>query len=104
MVSWLTEIVWRALEPWITDAGLPPVIEGDSFTPQTPLADGMPHPADQRYPSHEGVMRLLHVVGGAENLFAAYFLGEVEKITGPVSVWQVNAYLEENPLPAGVSV
>jgi hypothetical protein len=59
----------------------------------------VPHLAYDRYGSMAEVMRLLHVVGSARNVFAAFFLGEVEKVTGPVSLAVLGT--PRAPVPAG---
>jgi hypothetical protein len=60
--------------------------------------DPMPRLAWDRYASMAEVMRLLHVVGSARNLFAAFFLGDVEQVTGPVSLAVMGS--PRAPLPA----
>src|SRR5260370_27467454 len=45
------------------------------------------------------VMRLLHVAGSARNVLAVFFLGEVDKVTGPVSLAVLGT--PGAPLPAG---
>jgi hypothetical protein len=52
-----------------------------------------------RYASMAEVMRLLHVAGSARNVLAAFFLGEVDKVIGPVSVVVMGTPGEA--LPAG---
>jgi hypothetical protein len=44
------------------------------------------------------VIKLLHVVGDVRNLYAAFFLGQVEKITGPISAALLGS--PERPLRA----
>ena len=40
----------------------------------------------KNYPSMAEAVRLIHVVGGVQNLYAAFFFGDVEKIAGPISL------------------
>ncbi len=58
-----------------------PIFDADRAPP-----NWMSHPGERRYASIADVMRLLHVVGDVRNLYAAFFLGDVEKITGPISL------------------
>jgi hypothetical protein len=86
LVSLLTEIVWSDILPLVDDPALRDVIEGE-YASQPPLPPNwMPHPGERRYASMAEVMRLLSVVGNVRNLYAAFFLGDVEKITGPISL------------------
>ena len=83
VVSLLTEIVWSEVESRTGAEDVRALIEGE-YAAGPPLPpDRMPHPAQDRYPSHAEAMRLLDVIGSVENLFAAFFLGDVEKIAGP---------------------
>jgi hypothetical protein len=73
----LTEIVWSG-----PDAAI-----GGGYGLEPSLGAGrVPDLAWDRYVSMAEVMRLLHVAGSARNVFAAFFLGEVEYGTGPVSL------------------
>ena len=93
----LTEIVWSGVP--VADPAVRSVVERE-YASEPPLQPGeMPHPRDDRYASLAEVMRLLHVVGDVRNLYAAFFLGDVEKITGPVSVAVMGS--PSAPLPAG---
>jgi hypothetical protein len=83
--SFLQDMVWLGVAPRVRDPGLRRLIEGE-YASEPPLApDEMPSiVAEQRYPSYAEVMKLLHVTGSPLSLYAAFFLGDVEKITGPV--------------------
>jgi hypothetical protein len=99
VVSLLTEVVWSGVLPTAGDLDVRRVIEGE-YASQPALALGrLPHPADRRYASMAEVMRLLHVVGNIRNLYAAFFLGEVELITGPISLAVMGS--PRAPLSAG---
>ena len=97
VVSLLTEVVWSgtSYQDWSHRAE----VEGDYARSQAALPpEQMPHPSGQRYPSMTEVMRLLHLLGGdVRRLYAAFFLGQVEKILGPVSVAVVGS--PQAPLP-----
>jgi hypothetical protein len=80
VVSLLTEVVWSGVQRRAGEQAVREVIEGE-YAAGEPLAV-LPHPADYRYPSMAEVMRLIHVVGSVQNLYAAFFLGDVEGITG----------------------
>ena len=90
VVSLLSEIVWSGVWRWAGWPALRAVIEGfnveDEHAPPALPLTAMPHPALDRYPSMAEVMRLIHMVGSVQNLYAAFFLGDVEQITGPLSV------------------
>ena len=99
VVSLLTEIAWRGIAPRAGDAEVRGVVEGE-YAIHPPLPpDRMPHPAISRYPSMAEVMRLVHVVGDIRNLYAAFFLGEVEQITGPIGLAVMGS--PRAPLAAG---
>ena len=86
VVSLLTEIVWSGVSLRVGEPGLRQVIEG-AYASEPPLDPAaMPSIARQRHASYAEVMKLLHVVGSVRNLYAAFFLGDVEKITGPVGL------------------
>ena len=84
VVSLLTETVWSAVLPLVKDPALRGVIEG-MYATLKPLAQ-VPDLSHRRYRSYNDVMRLLRIVGNVENLYAAFFLGQVEKISGPIAV------------------
>ena len=97
VVSLLTEIVWSGV-PFL-DPVVRARVEG-RYASEPPLRpDQVPHPASRRYASMAEVMRLVHLVGDVRNLYAAFFLGDLEKITGPVSVVVMGS--PQAPLPAG---
>jgi hypothetical protein len=97
----LTGIVWSDVLSRVSDPALRAVIEG-GYASEPPLRPGqMPHIAGRRYPSMAEVRWLLHAAGDARNLYAAFFLGEVEKIAGPVSLALMGS--PSAPLPVAVS-
>jgi hypothetical protein len=77
--SLLQDLVWLGVDP--REPGLRLLIEG-KYASEPPLSTAeMPSMAEeQRYASYADVMKLLHVVGNPLNLYAAFFLGDVEKI------------------------
>ena len=77
--SLLTEIVWDAIEPRVGDRVLREQIEGPTIAAQPPIR--VPHPSQARYPSYTEALRLSDLVGIA-NVYAAYFLGLVDRIGG----------------------
>jgi hypothetical protein len=97
VVSLLTEIVWSGVLPRVSGpaphAGIGYAVEPSSRAGQVA---GL---ACDRYASMAEVVRLLHVAGGARNVFAAFFLGEVDEVIGTVSVAVMGTPGE--PLPAG---
>lgn len=73
--SVLDEIVWAHVLPRTSDPGLRKVVEGDALAAK-------PHrepPYPGRYQSHDEALRLVRLVG-IENVYAAYFLGLVDRI------------------------
>lgn len=81
--SFLDEVVWRNVEPRVNDPDLRKKIEGPANAALPPLTVA---PARRRrYPSYTQALKLVDVVG-VRNLYAAYFLGDVEKIGGPKKV------------------
>ena len=97
VVCLLSEIVWSRVWPRAGDAAVRRVIEGrHADRPPLPLTE-LPRPG--RYASMTEVVRLLQVVGRVENLYAAFFLGEVEKLTGPISLAVMGS--PRAPLSAG---
>ena len=82
VVCLLTEIVWSGVWPW--DPALREAVEGEYATePPLPM-HLMPHPfIDHRYESIAQVKQLLALLGDVRNLYAAFFLGEVEMIGWP---------------------
>ena len=76
--SLLDEIVWSAVAPHVTDQKLRDEVEGPAYSSLPPIAV---QPASRRrYKSYEQGVKLVNVVG-IRNLYAAYFLGDVTKIT-----------------------
>jgi Domain of unknown function (DUF4157) len=79
--SLITDIVWTGIEPRLkTDMKLRQKIEGtEDAKKKEPLTD-IKRPT--RYPSFNEVLRLVSLVG-IDNVYAAYFLGLVDRIGGP---------------------
>jgi Domain of unknown function (DUF4157) len=77
--SLLTEIVWDAIEPRVGDQALREQIEGPTNAAEPAIR--VPHPAQRRYPSYTEALRLVDLVG-IQALYAAYFLGLVDRIGG----------------------
>jgi hypothetical protein len=78
--SLLTEIVWTAIEGRVTDPALRQAVEGPANAALPPIA--VPHASQARYPSYTEALRLSDLAG-IQNLYAAYFLGLVDRIGGP---------------------
>jgi hypothetical protein len=97
VVTLLTEVVWSGLQRLVGEQAVREVIEGE-YAAGEPLV-ALPNPADYRYASMAEVMRLIHVVGSVQNLYAAFFLGDVEGITGPIGLAVMGS--PRAPLPAG---
>lgn len=75
----LSETVWADVAPRVTDPGLRLAVEGQRYAALPPLPH-VPHPEFvRRYPAYAEAVRLTQLVGIA-NIYAAYFLGDVEKI------------------------
>jgi len=78
--SLLTEVVWDAVEPKVADDDLRQAVEGPEAS--KPPLKSIPHPGiTQRYRSYAEALALVDKVG-IQNLFAAYFLGLVDRIGG----------------------
>ncbi len=97
VVSLLTEVVWSGVWPRAGQQAVRDLIEGE-YANSKPLK-ALPHPVMYRYASMAEVMRLIHVVGSVQNLYAAFFLGDVEKITGPIGLAVMGS--PRAPLSAG---
>jgi len=78
--SLLTEIVWDAIEPRVGDRALREQIEGPANAALAPVR--VPHASQRRYPSYTEALRLADLVG-IQGIYAAYFLGLVDRIGGP---------------------
>ncbi len=98
VVSLLTEIVWSGVLPRVSGPA-PGAAAVECVIEPSVRAGQVPGLAYDRYEAMAEVMRLLHVVGSARNVFAAFFLGEVEHGTGPVSLAVMGT--PGAPLPAG---
>ena len=80
VVSLLTKVVWHHASRYTSDPATRAMVEGE-YGSLDPL-EVYPDPAEKDYKSIHEVMRLVYVVG-VENLFAAFFSGLVDRITGP---------------------
>ncbi len=80
--SLLDEIVWENVEPRVKTTQLRTKVEGPTIAAKPPIE--VPHPSQRRYPSYTQALKLVDLVG-IENLYAAYFLGLVDRIGGPAS-------------------
>jgi hypothetical protein len=98
VVGLLTEIVWSGVLPRVSGPE-PGAAAGECVIEPSVRAGHVAGLAYDRYASMAEVIRLLHVVGRARNVFAAFLLGEVDKVTGPVSLAVMGA--PGAPLPAG---
>jgi hypothetical protein len=78
--SVLTETVWSGIEPRVGDLALRERIEGPTNASLPPVH--VPHASQRRYPSFTEALRLIDLAG-VQNLYAAYFLGLVDRIGGP---------------------
>lgn len=79
--SLLTETVWSGIEPRVADPALRQPVEGPMIAALPPIS--VPHPGlTQRYPSYTEALHLVDLVGIA-SVYAAYFLGLVDRIGGP---------------------
>lgn len=76
----LSETVWESVEPRVTDSALRTGVEG-ATNAALPAID-VPHPSMRRYPSYTEALHLVDLTG-ITNLYAAYFLGLVDRIGGP---------------------
>jgi hypothetical protein len=76
----LSEIVWEHVQPRVGDATLRQQVEGPTYA-ALPAID-VPHPSMRRYPSYTEALRLADLVG-IHAVYAAYFLGLVDRIGGP---------------------
>ena len=80
--SLLTEVVWDAIEPRVGTQELRERVEGVTNAAQPAIR--VPHPSRRRYASYTEALRLADLVG-IRNLYAAYFLGLVDRIGGPAA-------------------
>lgn len=80
--SLLTETVWSAIEPRVGDKALREKVEGPANAALAPV--NVPHASQRRYPSFTEALKLVDLVG-IRNLYAAYFLGLVDRIGGPTA-------------------
>jgi len=99
VVSLLTEIVWSEVLPRVSGPGSRAAVEGGCAGGPALRPDQMRPAVYDRYASMAELMRLLHVLGSARNVFAVFFLGDVEEVTGPVSLAVLGS--PGAPMPAG---
>jgi hypothetical protein len=99
VVGLLTEIVWSDVLPRVSGPAPGAAVGGGYGLEPSAGAGRVPGLVWDRYASMAEVMRLLHVAGSARNVFAAFFLGEVEYGTGPVSLAVMGS--PAAPVPAG---
>jgi hypothetical protein len=78
--SLLTETVWSAVEARVTDPALRRRVEG-AANAALPAVQ-VPHASQRRYDSFTEALHLAELVG-IRNVYAAYFLGLVDRIGGP---------------------
>ena len=75
--SLLTEIVWSNIEPRVDDPNLRKKVEGALYTEKNWIK--VRHASQRRYGSYSQAIKLVNIVG-IRNLYAAYFMGETDKI------------------------
>jgi hypothetical protein len=81
--SLLDEIVWAHARPRARLDDVRRKVEPDAVKKKLPFDEKLlPDMHSERYASYDRALKLVHVVG-IHNLYAAYFLGEVEAIGGP---------------------
>lgn len=73
----LDEVVWARVVPRVKDPGLRKTVEGDKNAKLPPVDVSPPG----RYDSYPEAFRLVGLVG-IQNVYAAYFLGKVDRISG----------------------
>jgi hypothetical protein len=78
--SLLTETVWSGIEPRVGDKALREKVEGPANAALPAVR--VPHASQRRYPSFTEALKLADLVG-IRNVYAAYFLGLVDRIGGP---------------------
>jgi hypothetical protein len=77
--SLLDEIVWSAVAPHVNEPALRADVEGPVYSQQPPITV---RPASRnRYPSYTLAVKLVSIIG-IRNLYAAYFLGDMDKLKG----------------------
>lgn len=73
----LAETVWTNVQPRITDPALRLKVEGPVYSKLPPMT--VRPPSRARYPSFTEALKVVSIVG-IRNVYAAYFMGDVEKI------------------------
>ena len=71
----LEEVVWANVKPKADDPALRTIVEGETYAKLDPI--GLPYPS--RYSSYTEAIRLVALVG-ITNVYAAYFMGLVDRI------------------------
>lgn len=77
----LDEIVWSRVAPRVAEPALREEVEGPGEIDKPALASVDPPSLHRRYPSYAEAIKLVSLVG-IRNLYAAFFLGEVDRIAG----------------------
>jgi hypothetical protein len=80
MDSVLDEIVWENVEPRVQTKDLRTKVEGGATAATPPIS--VPHSSQRRYDSYAEALKLVDLVG-IRSVYAAYFLGLVDRIGGP---------------------
>ncbi len=76
----LSEVVWEHVAPKVTNPDIRLTVEGSESAKLPPIE--VPHASQRRYPSYAEALALANI-GGIEAVYAAFFLGRVERIGGP---------------------
>lgn len=79
--SLLTETVWANVSGRVSEPTLRQAVEGTAYASQPFNPSVIPSIEDQRYSSYAQAKNLVNIVG-INNLYAAYFLGQVDLIRG----------------------
>jgi hypothetical protein len=72
-----TLIAWANVEPRVNDPGLREKVEGPTYAKLPAIK--VKHASRRRYASYAQAIKLVNIVG-IRNLYAAYFMGETDKI------------------------
>ena len=73
---WQLGMMCRGNAPKVAEPGLRKIVEGETHAKLRPMDVTPPG----RYPSYEEAFRLVELVG-IQNVYAAYFLGKVDRIS-----------------------
>ena len=77
--SLLDEIVWKNVEPRVDDTALREKVEGPTYSKLPPIK--IKPASRRRYDSYTQAVKLVNVVG-IRNLYAAYFMGQTDRLGG----------------------